>query len=59
METIPYENAVRKLLIRDWSWELGHWKPGIQTVADNPEIIPGNYTIEEALKFYGLMVEHD
>lgn len=56
---ISAERARIVLGNRDWVWSEGYWRPTIATVDADPAITPGNYTMEEALKFYGYILEED
>lgn len=56
---ISAERGKSKLLIRDWQWIEGYWRPTIATVESDPRVTPGNYTMEEALRIYGFELEQD
>lgn len=56
---VSADHARRMLGNRDWIWANGYWSPTIQVVETKPEITPGNYTMEEALAFYGYKLEED
>jgi hypothetical protein len=53
---ITAEQAVAKLTRFGWMWDHGYWKPSITA---DPTIIPGHYTMEEALALHNYEVEED